>query len=222
MQPACRKELYSITVLGVGPRRLHHDSCEDSPRRLRRGRAFVYVLPCAYEDILKLGFSREPLHRLQQFHPRYFDFFDLRRAFMIEADTVADARRLEKRMATLVELHSAPAPLVISRDAAGHTEWYRGAHTVLTVAAEGLRAAEGYRLHAPLSTWVAHELRQRSDLLFEWTNWMIEAIRETQAIEADTARALEVSLSNTLDAYASLGLQIETEIPRAVQEWHRK
>jgi len=37
----------------------------------------VYVLPCQHDDILKLGFSRDPLLRMQTLHQRYFDFFDL-------------------------------------------------------------------------------------------------------------------------------------------------
>jgi len=32
---------------------------------LSRGRCFLYVFPCAYEDLLTLGFSRDPLQRLQ-------------------------------------------------------------------------------------------------------------------------------------------------------------
>jgi hypothetical protein len=185
------------------------------------GRAFVYVFPCVHDDILKLGFSRQPLHRLQQLHPRYFDFFDLEQAFMIEADTVVEARQLEKQLGSSIALHNAPAPLVIARDAAGHTEWYRGAYAVLAEAAKSLSIVDGYRLHGPLRIWVTNELLQRRDLLFQWTNWMLEAIHEAQAHEAHAAKALESTLGNTLDAYAAVGLNIETEVSRAVLEWHR-
>src|SRR5688572_17879095 len=96
---------------------------------------------------------------------------------MIEVDTVADARRLEKQREMALELHSAPAPLVISRAAAGHTEWYRGAYTVLVEAAERLRSAEGYGLHSPARAWLVHQLQQRRNFLFEWTQWILKAIR---------------------------------------------
>ena len=60
-------------------------------------RAYVYVLPCAGEDWLKLGFSRDPLTRLQTLHRRYYEFFDTELAFAIETETVREARALEKR-----------------------------------------------------------------------------------------------------------------------------
>ena len=41
------------------------------------GRAFLYVLPCAYEDHAKLGIAGDPLVRMQAFSSRYYEFFDL-------------------------------------------------------------------------------------------------------------------------------------------------
>jgi hypothetical protein len=103
------------------------DPREPCNRGPSRGRAYVYVLPCAYEDLLKLGFSRDPLDRIQTLHPRWFEFFDLDRGFLVESETVHDARDLELGLGRALIEHNAPAPLVISREAAGHTEWYRGA-----------------------------------------------------------------------------------------------
>ena len=104
------------------------DPREPNNRGPSRGRCFVYVLPCAYEDILKLGFSRDPLQRMQALHPRWFEFFDVDTAFLVETETVRDARDLELGLAKVIAEHNAPAPLVIRREAAGHSEWYRGAH----------------------------------------------------------------------------------------------
>ncbi|MGD6053331.1 GIY-YIG nuclease family protein, partial [Xanthomonas citri pv. citri] len=56
---------------------------------------FLYVLPCVYEDLLKIGHSRNPLQRAQALQPRYFEFFDLGRAFALELDKVREARLLE-------------------------------------------------------------------------------------------------------------------------------
>ncbi len=55
------------------------DPREPGNRGPSRGRCYLYVLPCAYEDLLKLGFSRDPLDRMQALHPRWFEFFDLDR-----------------------------------------------------------------------------------------------------------------------------------------------
>src|SRR5437868_1685767 len=110
-----------------------HESPGPGPSR---GKCFVYVLPCTYEDILKLGFSRDPLDRMQALHPRWFEFFELDQAFLIETETVRDARDVELGLAGVVAEHNAPAPLVIRREAAGHSEWYRGAHAILSRTAE--------------------------------------------------------------------------------------
>ena len=47
------------------------------PQFASRGRAYVYVLPCRDEDLLKLGFSRDPFTRFHTLHRRFYEFFDL-------------------------------------------------------------------------------------------------------------------------------------------------
>ena len=55
-------------------------SGEDAPRFASRGRTFVYVLPCRDEDILKVGFSRDPLDRFRTLHRRFFPWAEGGRA----------------------------------------------------------------------------------------------------------------------------------------------
>ncbi len=105
------------------------------PRFASRGRTFVYVLPCRDEDILKVGFSRDPLQRMRSLHARFFEFFDLDRALLIECEHLRDARRIERLFITTFAEHRAPAPLVVPLAAAGHTEWYRGIHPRVTALA---------------------------------------------------------------------------------------
>ena len=45
-----------------------------------------YVFPRAWEDHCKIGFSHDPLSRIQQLHPRWFEFFDLDAGAIIETD----------------------------------------------------------------------------------------------------------------------------------------
>ena len=109
-------------------------------------RCHLYVFPCAYEDLLKLGFSKDPLVRLQQLHPRWYEFFDLDRAFAVETETVPDARTLELRYRRALETFNAVQPLTVRDAAGGVREWYRGAYAELAAAADVLRG-EGHAVH---------------------------------------------------------------------------
>jgi hypothetical protein len=186
-----------------------------------RGRCYLYVLPCGYEDILKLGFSREPLDRMQALHPRWFEFFDLDRAFLIETETVRDARNLETGLAGLIKLHNAPAPLVIRKQAAGHTEWYRGAYAVLEHATQAL-AAGGYIVHCPLRAWISQLLRSRSDTLFSWSSAMLSPDElETPNAGFDGRPTLaQRAVRNALDAYIALDIDLEPLLPPKVLDWY--
>ena len=186
-----------------------------------RGRCYLYVLPCAYEDILKLGFSREPLDRMQTLHPRWFEFFDLNRAFLIETQTVRDAQNLETGLAGVIGLHNAPAPLVIRKQAAGHTEWYRGAYETLRQAMQAL-AAGGYIVHCPLRPWVRRMLRDRSDMLFSWS------LAALSPAELETANAgvdgrptdAQRTVRDALDACVALDIDLEPLLPADVLDWY--
>ena len=192
------------------------DPREPGNRGPSRGLSYLYVLPCAYEDILKLGFSRDPLGRMQALHPRWYEFFDLDRAFLVEAETVRDVRDLELGLARVIVDHNAPAPLVIRREAAGHTEWYRGAYDALQTTANAL-AAGGYIVHAPLRPWLRERLLERSDRLYSWTAAMLPAgLVETTAV-SPTARPVV----DALDAFRALGIDLEPYLPTSVLAWYR-
>ncbi|MGH8075891.1 MAG: GIY-YIG nuclease family protein [Lysobacter sp.] len=186
-------------------------------RTLSWGHCFVYVAPCAYEDHLKLGFSRDPLDRLQALHRRYFEVFDLVRAFLIEAETVRDARALELALARSITLHSAPAPLTVRREAAGHGEWYRGAYAQLAEAARTLQA-QGYVLHDPMRPWLRAALLARRDLLYSWSQAMLTPQElDAPALTTPTQRVVR----DALDAYVAFGIELQPALPNDVLRWHR-
>ncbi|MEO5623540.1 MAG: GIY-YIG nuclease family protein [Dokdonella sp.] len=197
------------------------DRGESRPRASSQARAYVYVAPCRDEELLKIGFSRTPLERLQTLYARYFDFFDLDRAFLIETDRVKDARRIERLLGERVADHSAPAPLLVPRRAAGHTEWYRGAFDSLRDAAAEL-ARQGYCVHAPLRQWLREQLELRQHLLFDWSAHQLDAlVYATQVAPGGSeAIAIERVLHNALDAYATMGCALESTLPQAVIEWY--
>lgn len=210
------------------------DAPPPSPKRRSRATASVsapptrapshlYLLPGASgEDILKLGMSRDPLSRMQAFHRRYFEEFDLDRGLIVETETVRDARALELLLGRRMKQHNAPAPLLIRREAGGHTEWYRGAYEPLADAVRSLRD-DGYTVHEPLRPWVRAALVRRGDDLFSWASGALE-----QAALRDEGHGLDRLLPeerrlirDVLDAYVAVDIDLEPLLPAEVFDWHR-
>jgi len=186
------------------------------------GTAYVYIAPCRYEDILKLGFSRDPLQRLQSLHPRWYDFFDLAAGALVEVDRVREARALELQLRRAIMLHNAPSPLVIVRAAAGHTEWFRGAGPALLQAIDELLAL-GHVVHRPLQAWLRPRLDRQSDRLYHWADEMRQAIDHLEHIGDPQQQRdrLVQQLTNALDAYPALGLDLAPRVSTDVLGWRR-
>jgi hypothetical protein len=182
-----------------------------------RGRSFLYVFPCAWEDYCKLGFSRDPLSRLQTLHRRWFEFFDLDRAFLVEAETVRDARDLELELGRPLREHNAPAPLTVRSQAGGHTEWYRGASAQLEQAA-GTLQLRGHVVHAPARAWLRDALRARSDQLYDWAQAQLSADELGGLVAATPMQRL---VRDALDGYVALSIDLEPLLPPAVHRWYR-
>ena len=183
-----------------------------------RGRCHLYVLPCAWEDLCKLGFSRDPLARMEALHPRFFEFFDLGGGVLVETDTVAEARAFETRLRRELVAYNAPAPLTIRAQAGGHREWYRGAATLLATATDAL-AAQGYRVHVPLRPWLRDALLQRSDRLYSWTEAMLSP-DELQGLAGWTPAQQRVR--DALDAWVAMQLEPAPFLPPTVRAWRQR
>lgn len=197
-------------------------SAPETVNTASEGLSYVYVFPCAYEDLLKLGFSRDPLARLQALHPRYYEFFDLHRGFLIETDTVAEARALELRLRRALTEHNAPSPLTVRRAAGGHTEWYRGAYDALTADMER-QAGQGSIVHRPLSAWLRVGLLAQRDLLFARACALLEGVQgDPDALDRPGMSAVRQSALDTLDAYRSMDLPLHDCLPAALLDWHQR
>jgi len=185
------------------------------------GRSFVYVFPCHGEDILKLGFSRDPLDRIQTLHQRYYEFFDLDRAILIQTDKVREARAIEHSLKVELALHNAPAPLAVQRNAGGHTEWYRGALMHLTDASTGMEQ-QGYRVERDVRSWMRDRLVERGSVLYHWSSQMLEVILGGGPSQSSPGPStpLERTLRNALDAYRAFDLPLDDIVPDEVVHWH--
>lgn len=192
------------------------------PRFASRGRAYVYMLPCRDEDLLKIGFSREPLHRFRTLHRRFFEFFDLERGLLIEVDRVAQARRIERLFLTSWMEQRAPAPLVIPTAAAGHTEWYRGIGQEVTLRARQLSRDEGLALHEPLRPWLGAQLSRRADALYDWSERMLaEVTLEREHGGLPGTGPMEQALLDTLAMCEAMALPVMDLVPELVAAWYR-
>jgi len=189
---------------------------------LANGNAFSYVLPCHVEDLLKIGFSANPLRRFETFHPRYYDVFDLDRGFLIETDRVAEAREVERNLMRDIDAHNAPAPATIRPGAAGDTEWYRGAYAHALATGSALARRCGYALRAPLRDWLRQRLLPQAPLLYEWSA-QAYAVLTSEHLDVRTdvvAQRFSRSLVDRVDAYAVLGIEIDDFVPASFYDWY--
>lgn len=185
-------------------------------RTLSRNRCFLYVAPCAYEDQLKLGFSRDPLRRLQSLHRRWFEFFDIDRIALVETDTVRDARSLESRFKREFSEFNAAVPLTVDRGAGGEGEWYRGAQKGLGAALQSLEG-EGYAVHAPASDWLRARLMQQRELLYSWAEAMLTVDELEHRAGSTPAQRM---VRDALDAYRAFAIALDESLPAAVLRWY--
>ena len=192
----------------------------EQTRASSEGACYLYVLPCAYEDLLKLGFSRHPLERMQALQPRYFEFFDLDRAMLVETETVRDARHLELVLGHAIAAHAAPMPLLVRPEAAGHSEWYRGAYPFLSSEIAGL-AECGHTVHAPLRPWLRGELLRRREDLFTWATTVLDSLQgEAAYLDQPQLGTLRGHVLDTLDAYTALDIAATELLPEALSRWY--
>lgn len=205
----------------IGPMSFLRSREPDRPAGASEGRCYLYVLPCAYEDLLKIGHSRNPLQRAQSLQPRYFEFFDLDRAFAVELDKVREARALEQALHLRLREHNAPAPLTVREQAAGLGEWYRGAYAQLQDEAERWRT-DGHAVHRPLSAWLARELAAQGDALYARAEELLAQLQgDTSLLDDPGLTPLRRNLLDTLDAHRALTPDLDRHLPASLLDWYR-
>lgn len=181
------------------------------------GCSFVYVLPYADEDWLKLGFSTNPLSRFQAFHRRWFEVFDLQRALLIETETQRESRQIELQLRHELKIHRAPAPLIVDPRAGGNTEWLRGALQVLHAHAQKFRQ-RGYRVHQPPVLWLHHAMHLRRDGVRAWIVYWNEQI-ETSGPHDPMVLTVRTMIRDATDAYLALNSLCAQTDEQTHKEW---
>jgi hypothetical protein len=194
------------------------DTTIEFRRTQSAGPAIVYVLPHRGEEFLKLGFSRDPLQRMQDLHRRYFDFFDVDRMILIETSSVAEARRIETNLKRAIIDHRAPSPLDTRHQAGGETEWYRGAYAVLEERAKTMER-DGFVVHWHSRNWITTQLIRRRDHLFEWTSVQFRLL-DIAGITSQHGRRIASVLRDVLDANAYFEIDIADAVPMDVAKWY--
>jgi hypothetical protein len=191
------------------------------PRRLSKGRAFVYVIPCRDDTRFKVGFARDPIERWRSLHARFYTYFDLQQGLLLETARVADARVIEQHLLSQFRDFEAFAPLDVDAAAGGSSEWLRGVLEDVHAAATALASARGLVLHRPASAWLRAHLLERRELLFDWSARLLEQIEYEREHGADPSRpALAArALQDTLEAYAVVGIDLAGHLPAAVVDW---
>ena len=194
----------------------------DLPRMAQRGRTFVYVLPCVGEDLIKVGFTQDPIQRFRSFHSRFFTLFDLEQGMLVEIGRLRDARRLERLLIERWPEHHAAAPLLVSDAAGGHTEWFRGIGEEVGPFVRRTAERYNYALHAPLSDWLRARFAERADQLYEWSQRLLEMIEWQVANMPPEARDPRYAraLIDTLDACRMVGMMLGDLLPPGVLAWY--
>ena len=177
---------------------------------------YLYVLPLAYEDFLKVGISSDPLARIRAFSRRYYESFNLARSLLVEFDSRREAQARETALHRLLRPLNASQPITVPNRAAGGTEWYRGAYDTLGAEVERDRRA-GHVVHAHASglDWWRARLARERDTLYEWAG---QLLRESNG-DLPTGDRLQL-LADALDAWPSVGLEIGDALPPEFAQWY--
>jgi hypothetical protein len=180
------------------------------------------VVPCRDEDLLKLGFSRDPFTRFSTLHRRFYEFFDLDRGLLVDAERVAAARRIERRLIESFTEHHAMAPLVVRAAAGGHTELYRGAYAEVASLLRRIAGDEALPLQEGLRPWLREHLITRADLLHDWSLRIVDTLdwgRNNAPGDPDAAR-LARALLDTWAMFEAAGIDVHAHVPASVSQWY--
>ena len=169
---------------------------------------YVYLLPCAGpEDLAKIGMTADPLGRWSAFSARWFESFDLERAWLVEAADRRDARRRENELHRAFAAQRCPMPLHLRGQFGGGSEWFRG---VCDEAQARMRqwCEAGQATAVELAPLLAAQMAEQAQRLHE----LLEQAH-ANACAGVLAPAQRVALRHLLDAHRHFDPGIEARLP---------
>lgn len=107
--------------------------------------------------------------------------------------------------------------------AAGHTEWYRGAYPILADAVDRL-AERGHTVHVPLRAWLEAQMQARAPALFFWGISVLERVEgEPEHLDQlPMLHALRQQVLDVLDAHRALGVDVGEHLPETLAQWYAR
>ena len=200
---------------------MKHD--EAPPWRMAsRGRCFVYLLPCFEMDVAKIGFSTDPVSRMARLHHRYYRYFDLERAILLEVEHVREARVIEAALKLEFAGSAVPAPLAVASTAGGRYEWFAGAADAATGRLIEYSNQLGYPLHLSIAAWLREQWRDSSATLFDWSAQLLERAELVHFNANDgVANVYARRLHDVISLCNAIGLSLPDRFPESVLNWNR-
>ncbi|WP_187775642.1 GIY-YIG nuclease family protein [Luteimonas suaedae] len=180
------------------------------------GTCYLYVLPLAGEDLLKIGIASDPLARAQAFSRRYYESFDLSRSLLVEFDSRREAQARETGLHRRLREWNAPQPITVPLRAAGRTEWYRGAYAELEAEVAADRA-RGHVVHQATLDWWRHRLQRERDTLYEWAAQLQRDVEDGYG----SPERMQL-LADALDAWPGMGLPLHDALPPELKRWYAR
>lgn len=173
-------------------------------------------------DVAKIGMAADAVGRMSRLHHRYFQFFDVNRPVLLEAECVRDPRTLEATLKSEFTDSATSAFLEVADDAGGRREWFLGSSKGATGLLRRYADRLGFTLHTlSVAVWLRDLWRDSSAMLFDWSAQILERAELIHFNANDQHRNLYVQrLRNVFALCVAIELPLETLVPNPVLRWH--
>lgn len=182
---------------------------------------FVYLFALSDCTAFKVGFSCNPLQRICTFSRRYFERFDLSQSVLLNVTDCDVARALEAKLKGELASVRTEAPVWVSKDAGGHTEWFSAVY--FSDAEACLRASRARTQATSAFELFRGDLEHYTRHFELWARSAIEREAEVRSLAERGYHVADKSgaLRDWLDAYRYFDLPLFAAEPE-LSEWMRR
>ena len=184
------------------------DHIRVAPRSYATEQTYVYAFVC--EDSFKIGHSGDPLRRLKDLHPRYYEHFDLSESRVVAFPSRQHARAYEKQIQRLLRHFRVILPYEIHPG--GKTEWF--SRIVLPLLNDLLPDS------VPLSPMVVEQLIERIEHnAYIITDCAHEILTRERIRGYHCGTKLETDIINLIDEYNHFNIDLSNVVSKSVLTW---